>query len=385
MQQQNAQHRNGGHRPPSPAGRETPAIASTLPARASGCRPRARDGPRGQSGTVGTAVPDLHPAGVPPRIRPGFPCCGPMRGGRGIRSCRSAARAGDSPVAESSRGAATQAKSILEVRTSGEAPRAACRRYGDPEAWQILLFRVAKRSGADPGVEGQTLMQAVGVAELAVPDPGAGAENPEVRLKGSARPAPGPDAPGVIEVGPTLGGEQHPVEQRPAAPGRAEFPDRDGEHGHRRPVVPVLRRQELDGAARSSRTTLRRRRGSLQIGSRIVFVPRTGCSAMASHRSGVVPSRPTIRHRRPRSTSTNSPVPAARTFSNFSRMSPSRSPTVTTRVSGQAAASWQARSSPGRPRAPSGPVAPSGPRHCHIGGRGWRSRRAGARLRRPQA
>ena len=101
-------------------------------------------------------------------------------------------------------------------------------------------------------------------------------------------------------------------------------------------------------AARSSRTTvrLRRGRGPPPATRWIVFVPGTRGSATASHRSATEPSLRRIRRCRPRSERTRSPPPPARAGPNLSQRPPSRPQTVTTRGSGPAAARWRARSSP---------------------------------------
>ena len=51
------------------------------------------------------------------------------------------------------------------------------------------------------GVEGGTLAQVVGVIELAILDPGADLEDPEVFLDGPARLVPCDGTPGVVDVG----------------------------------------------------------------------------------------------------------------------------------------------------------------------------------------
>ncbi len=90
----------------------------------------------------------------------------------------------------------------------------------------------------------------------------------------------------------------------------------------------------------------------------MVFVPSTGCAATTSHKSGVLPST-TARRCRPRSERINSPSPLSRALQNISHMSPSRSQTVTTRVSGQAIASCPALSSRRSQRTLSGSASPA--------------------------
>ena len=96
------------------------------------------------------------------------------------------------------------------------------------------------------GIECEALAQIVGVIESSILDPGADLEDPEVFLDGSACFVPCDDAPGIVDFGLALGGEEHSVE-RHLAFRRFGFEDRDGKHGERCVIAgPVGRRHEVD-------------------------------------------------------------------------------------------------------------------------------------------